>query len=343
MFLKLQRYPTLFKIKLNLNVPRKAKKTKYKYNVDKLIKLFKKYGFLPHVSQITGIPAVNLRNILVKEFGVGLTELRKKLGINRRCLKRRDLDKNAKRYQQVKEIYERLGTLEKVGKELNLTRERVRQILKKGEKYGVLNYVLNREKRFKEISQKHNRDSIINEIKVFINPPIICKRLGIKSSEFHNLLEYFEIDYREYRKLAYMSKRAGDYTKIVDILGHHPTATEMVSKREWRTVWAAIDRYWGNISNFRKEFGIEVQKYVNSAVYFKNALEKRKQLKDGKKNKLFNFIKEKNPVSSGVIIGELGFSSATLSIYLRELLSENLISRVGIGSQTKYVVNKQAQ
>jgi hypothetical protein len=334
---------TLFKIKLNLNVPRKVKKTKYKYNIDKLIKLFKKHGFLPHISQITGIPTFNLRNILIKEFGVGLTELRKKLGINRRCLKRRDLDKNAKRYQQVKEIYERLGTLDKVGKELNLTKERVRQLLQKGAKYGVFNYVLNREKRFKDISQKYNRDSIINEIKSSINPPLICERLGVKSSEFRNLLKYFEIDYSEYRKLALMGKYMNRYSQIVDALGHHPTTTEMVSRREWRTVWGAIDRHWGSMGNFRKEFGIEVQKYTNSAVYLKHAWEKRRQLKDEKKNKLFNFIKERNLVSSGIIIDELEFSSASISNYLRELLGENLISKVGIGSQTKYVVNDQTQ
>lgn len=330
---------TLFKIKLNLNVPRKAKKTKYKYNVGKLIKLFKKYGFLPHVSQITGIPAVNLRNILVKEFGVGLTELRKKLGINRRCLKRRDLDKNAKRYQQVKEIYERLGTLEKVGKELNLTRERVRQLLQKGAKHGVFDYVLNREKRFKDISQKYNRDSIINEIKSSINPPIICERLGVKSSEFHNLLEYFEIDYSEYRKLALKGKYMNKYSQIVDTLGHHPTTTEMVGKREWRTVWGAIFRNWGNMSNFRKEFGIEIPKRRWPLKVQERWKEQRIQ-KDKRIQEILELLKNSNGLSNTELATRFNIGSNSFYTgYIDKMLKSGMIRKIGANSNARYIIN----
>lgn len=321
----------------------KGKDRGYTYSLKKIVRLFKKYGFLPDVSKVSGIPINNLRHILTKEFDMGLFELRKKLGIRKSCLKWRDLEKNSSRYQQVKEAYERLGTLAKAGEELHLTRERVRQILNQGEKRGIFIYELNREKRFREILQKYDRESLIKEIKILVSPSKICIKLGIRQSDFKKLLDYFNIEYKEYRLLAVMGKTLEKYSQIVDMLGHHPSTTEMNSRRDWRTVWGAIDRYWDNMNNFRKEFGIEIPKFrihPNTVAFWKQALEKRKQIKKEKKDKLLNLIKELQPISSGSIQKSLDIRGGTLAIYLKQLLQENLISRIGTGNRVKYVVNE---
>lgn len=332
----------LFKIKLDLDIPRKAKKTKYKYNIDKLVRLYKKHGFLPYVSKITGIPTHSLYGMLTKHFGMKLFEVRKKLGIRRSCLKRRDLERNSSRYQQIKEAYERLGTLAKAGEELHLTRERVRQILNQGEKRGVFIYELNREKRFREILQKYDRGSLIKEIRMLISPSRICMKLGIKISDFKKLLEYFTIEYKEYHLSAVMGKTAEKYSQIVDAIGHHPTTTEMNTKTEWRAIWGAIDRYWGNIDNFRKEYGIEKPKqkvHTNTLLAFQKSKEKRNLIKKEKIEKVIYLIKQKGPISLALIRNKLVLKPAMAWIYIRELLEKGLISKTGKGNQVRYMTN----
>jgi molybdenum-dependent DNA-binding transcriptional regulator ModE len=143
----------------------KVKDRSFSYSIKKIIRLFKKYGFLPYVSKLTGIPSYHLRKILTKEFGMGLFELRKKLGVRRAYLKRRAIERNVTRYQQVRQVYERTGTLRKAAKELNLSAERVRQILTSGKKLGIFDYET-RGEYFKRLKHDLKRDDLIKEIKL---------------------------------------------------------------------------------------------------------------------------------------------------------------------------------
>lgn len=317
----------------------KAKDSGYTYSLKKIVRLFKKYGFLPDVSKITGIPKHSLYGMLTKHFGMKLFEVRKKLGIRRSCLKRRDLEKNSSRYQQIKEAYERLGTLAKAGEEFHLTRERVRQILNQGEKRGVFIYELNREKRFREISQKYDRGSLIKEIRMLISPTRICMKLGIKISDFKKLLEYFTIEYKDYRLLAVMGKTAEKYSQIVDVLGHHPSTTEMNSRTDWRTVWGAIDRNWGNMSNFRKEFGIEIPKRRWPLKVQKRWKEQRIQ-KDRRIQEILELLKNSNGLSNTELATRFNIDSNSFhSGYIYKMLKSGLIRKIGPNSNARYIIN----
>ena len=105
-----------------------------------------------------------------------------------------------------------------------------------------------------------------------------------------------------------------------------------------------IRRQWGNIENFRNEFGINKPKFrlhPNTTMVLGKRHEKRRLIKKRKKEVLLRFIEEKGPVKSGLISKELGVKPASLWIYLNELIRENLILRVGIGAHSEYIRIKQ--
>ena len=61
-------------IKKQVRFIKRKSQVKAAYNLKKIVRLFKKYGFLPDVSKAIGIPTISLRNILTKEFGMGLND-----------------------------------------------------------------------------------------------------------------------------------------------------------------------------------------------------------------------------------------------------------------------------
>ena len=327
----------------NANPKKIVKYQEYRYalGLKKIVRLFKKYGFLPDVARATGIPAASLREILIKEFGMGLFELRQKLGIRKSCLKRRALDRKASRFQQVKEAYERLGTLEKTGKELGLTRQRVSQILLKGKQLGLFSYE-RKAGNLRILKRELSREILIKDIELLCSEAKICLKYNINEKKLKSLLKYFNIDFKEYQRAARAGRYIQGYSKIVDALGYHPTTTELNSRPEWRKIWVGIDRYWGTIDKFRDEFGIEKPKqkvHPNSIVGFKKAAEKKILAKQQKKEEVYNLIKKEGSVSRKVIMYKLGFKSAMTWIYLRELIQANRIMQTGSGNQIKYIAN----
>jgi len=323
--------------------PTEIKSKKYHLDVacrELVIRYMKKYYSIKKVSEVLGIPHYSVRNFLFSKYNCNtISQLRKRMRI-KRIPSANKIDK----LKKVKEVYDRCLTLQKAAEELGITRERVRQLLREGERLGLFKYEVYREKRIEELLQKYDRNSLVKEIKMFISPSKICLKLNITHNEFKKLLDYFSIDYQEYRRLARMGKCLEEYSLIVDTLGHHPTTTEMNSRKEWRLTWRKISRLWGNIENFRKEFGIEKPKqrvHPNSMAAFRRAAkiraEKMKLVKEERKRRLLNLIKEKGPLSFESIYDRLKSSSGTILRYLNGLAKEGLILRVGKGRQAKYI------
>ncbi|HUU49843.1 MAG TPA: hypothetical protein VMW81_02650 [Nitrospinota bacterium] len=318
-------------IKLNYEYWRKEE-------TKRIVKLLKKSYSIKDVAKSMNMSFMTIRNMLFAEYKCNnITQLRKKLKI-KRPLSQKKIEK----LKKVKKLYDKLHTLQKTANALGITRERVRQLLRDGEKYGIFKYEIFREKKFEELLQIYNRDYLVREIKTTISPSKICLRLGITEREYYNLLEYYNIDSKEYRRLARMGKWVEKYTQIVDTLGHHPSTYEMSTRKDWKTVWSKITKYWGNIDNFRKEFGIEKPKHKihpNTRQAWKNMIERKKEIKRENKRKMLDIIKEDGPIGSKSIMNKFGFKRANVLIYINELLEENLITRIGSNVSTKYIAN----
>jgi len=250
--------------------------------------------------------------------------------------------RQARKLNKVFDLYSDLGTLEAVAKELNITRERVRQLLNRGQEYNLFKYVTTRELRMTQLIKRVKKDQLVSEINK--SPKIfdICSALDINISDYHKLVKYYKINAQEYfydsRKRKYLTK----YSRIVDYLGHHPSTTEMQRRREWRYIYTAIARIWGSTEHFRSEFGIEKPPFrfhPNTLKAWQRSLENRVRRKKAKKIKVLDLIKLHKMNDVKTISKALNLSEPSVGIYLSELVDEKQLTKVKIGTKNKYMLN----
>lgn len=244
----------------------------------------------------------------------------------------------------VKRLYDEYGTLEKVGSLLRLTRERVRQILEKGNKYHFFTYELTRDKEFREVVLRISKDQLTHQIKNTQNKFDICTNLEIDINDFFKLIGHYNIDINGYRQDARFKRYITDYSQIVNILGRHPSTTELQRRKEWRKVWAGIDRLWGGIDRFRTEFGIEKPKvslHPNTINGFNQARKNRVAIKEIKVDSLYKLIQENGPLSCRKLSEILKYSYQNTYCYLRGMIEKDKIEQIGKGSFMQYRVKLQ--
>lgn len=242
-----------------------------------------------------------------------------------------------------KNLYDQYGTLEEVGKQLSLTKERVRQLLIKGQEYQLFKYELTREKDFNDLINKVSKEKFIGAIKNNPDKYSICSELNIGARSYFKLSKFYQIEINDYANDARQKKYLIRYSNIVEALGHHPSTTEMNKRPNWRATWMAIDRIWGSIEKFRRAYGIEKPEFKihpNTVVAFQKSLEKKVQQRREKVSQIKNLIINGGPISTNNISKILGLKVPTVFNYITRLLNENMIRRVGNGRTIKYIAVK---
>ena len=242
----------------------------------------------------------------------------------------------------IKSLYDQYKTLDRVGQKLDLTRERVRQLLNQGQKYKLFRYEQARITDFKNVIARVSKDELIKSI--YDNPKrfVVCSALNITVTDLFKLLKHYKIDLGDYRYDVRQKKYLLRYSKIVDYLGHHPSTTEMQKVSNWRATWAAISRIWGSFDRFRLEFGIEKPKYnihPNTILGFAKARQKRQEIKNSKIERVIRLISTKGTISSRQIQLATGYSRSAVSKYLHDLIDQKMITRNGIRVNTVYTFN----
>lgn len=249
---------------------------------------------------------------------------------------------NQSQYQKIlvaKNLYDQLGTLEEVAKILNITRERVRQLLNNGERHNLFRYELTRKKQFKDLISRISKEDFINAINLSNkNYQSIAEVLHINFNEYCKLVKHYGFDLKDYRVQASYKRYLDRYSQIVEYLGHHPSTTEMLSRSDWRSTSAGISRLWGGFRNFRKEYGIErprIRIHPNTSRSFKNFLEMKKQQKNHKLELIVNLL-QGNPLSVVRIAKILCINKSTLDVYMRELVSQGKVHKMYLGRRVAY-------
>jgi len=156
------------------------------------------------------------------------------------------------RLTRVHQLYKQRGTLEAAGRELGLTRERVRQLLVKGSRLGLFDYrpldypYVPKEKLVADYlhSQSLSRVAQLNQV-----PTSYLRKLLTA----HRITEG---DLASYRTEARRSKALAQYNRLVDSLGRHPTTTELQETPQGRSLNARIRRLWGSMDAFREHLNI---------------------------------------------------------------------------------------
>ena len=238
------------------------------------------------------------------------------------------------RMKLVKRLYDEYGTLEKVGSLLRLSRERVRQILNKGQKYGLFTYQLTRDRKFDEVLNKIDGERLRVLLSTTKNQFDVCSNLGIDISTLQRLIKYYNIDLVSYKQDARYKRYLVEYSEMVRVLGYHPSTTIMQRRKEWRKIWAGIVRLWGSFDRFRAEFGIEKPKHSmhpNTLKAWQRAKERRMAHKKEKVENVYKIIAEHGPLTCKKISYQ----------YVKDMVKKNKIKKLGKGNRIKYGLNIQ--
>lgn len=245
------------------------------------------------------------------------------------------------RMRLVKKLYDEYGTLDKVGSLLRLTRERVRQILNKGQKYGLFTYQLTRDKKFDEVLNKIGKEQLKELIRTTRNQFDMCSKLEIDINTLQRLIKYYNIDLESYKQDARYRRYLTEYSEIVKILGYHPSTTVLQHNRKWRRIAAGIDRLWGGFDRFRSEFGIERPKHSmhpNTLAAWNLAKQRRMAKKREKVESVYKIVKEMGTISCRKISEITGFRTQNVNLYLNSMIEDRRIKRIGKGIKIKYKI-----
>lgn len=244
-------------------MPHTMSRPYYKPNHEILTRLRKRVGNpvdLLEISSRSGVTPSTLRKILAggpvsrfveKKIGPVLEEE----GNVRPALWKRS---SVERLLEVYRLYQQKGTLQAVGGELGLSRERVRQLLRIGMEAGLFEYKPSN-RLTREISI--TKEKILDDYECLLNLKAVAQANKVSRSHLCRLLKFHRIadcDLKQRRIAGKKRLCIARYDTVVRSLGYHPTTTELQQVRSTRSIGAQIRKFWGSIDVFRAERGIEL-------------------------------------------------------------------------------------
>lgn len=261
--------------------------------------------------------------------------------------KRKLSDEQKEKIIKTKKLYDELGTLAEVGKKIRLTRERVRQILERGNHYGIIEYKTTSLKGFDDLAKKLKKDELEKLIIKYGSKQKVIyylkNKIKINMNYLNALINLYNIDF-QYLLLQHKKNRCYfEYNEMVREIGSHPTTTVMNRHPKWRSLWSRISRFWGNINNFRKEFGIPIpcRGNPNFKEDTKRGREKyfaeRQRIKSKKIQKIIQFIESNSPVTRRQIQIFLNVSPGVTDRFIKELVIEDKIDWMVDGNRYLYL------
>ena len=156
------------------------------------------------------------------------------------------------RWRTIHALYKQLGTLEAVGKQVGLTRERVRQILNKGKNSGLFEY---NPYGYPFVS----KEKLIEDCKKAPSLAVVARLNNISTAYLDKLFTAYSIneeDLTTYRFEARRVRCIEQFSSFAEHIGHPPNTTELQRTGKGRALYNRITRYWGSIDNFRAQLNI---------------------------------------------------------------------------------------
>ncbi len=240
---------------------------------------------------------------------------------------------------KIKRLYDTSNSLTEVGKQLGLTRERIRQILERGNNYGIIEYKPPVLKGFDDLVKKLKKEEITKQFikygskKRLLNS--MKNKYKISQQYLDALIKLYDIDI-EYLTLLYKKNRCfSEYKEMVQEIGFHPTTTIMARRSKWRSLWARIGRLWGDVDAFRKEFGIPIP--IKGNPNFREDMRRgREKRKNEDMNELLQFIEDNSPVSRKQIQISLNWKTGKTEKYTNEIVEKDKIDWMFDGKKYLY-------
>ncbi|MDO8734461.1 MAG: hypothetical protein Q7K21_04815, partial [Elusimicrobiota bacterium] len=131
-----------------------------KNTIIKIKELYEKHHSIPKVAKKINLSENKIRNILKKGEYYNLfkfNELKKKVHLFS--------EDKIDRIKMAKQLYDKYHSLDKVGINMKISKERVRQLLKLGEKFYLFEYKTYGKTRFEELRRHYDKTCIVRAIK----------------------------------------------------------------------------------------------------------------------------------------------------------------------------------
>jgi ribosomal protein S14 len=151
--------------------------------------------------------------------------------------------------------YQELGTLAGVGRELGLSRERVRQLIQSGVNLSLFEYRKRKELPVINLS----RESFLEDFQNLLQLRLVAKKNGISLRQLNQLLKAYGISHQELETAKFQGhqiKTILEYYTLVNQKGHHLSTTDLQRIPGGRYLSFKITRLWGSIQKFRKDLRI---------------------------------------------------------------------------------------
>jgi len=149
-------------------------------------------------------------------------------------------------------MYERLGSLGAVGKEVGLTRERVRQLLVKGTQRGLFSY---NPRRYPVVP----KEQIIEAYTRIQSISRVARLNRVSENHLKKLLVEYAIEKPQLARYRLEGRRArcrAEYLQMVEQAGRHLSSGDLHRYQAGLALYARIIRCWGSIHAFRRALKI---------------------------------------------------------------------------------------
>src|SRR5262245_5457313 len=229
---------------------------------EKVKALIDELGSLELAAAALSVRPSTLRKVLLGRSlsGPALAKLRRSLDVppdaNDVTATKARLHEHAQRHQarlrSIYDLYRRLGTLEAVGRNVGLTRERVRQLLVSGTKLGFFKY---QPREYPYIA----KDKLLADYRVSLSLDKVAELNNVPTAYISKLLTAYRVRRNELRAIGKEGRKdrcIEEYRAITSQLSHHPTTTELQSTPKGHSLNARIVRLWGSTDAFRETLNI---------------------------------------------------------------------------------------
>lgn len=237
-------------------------------------------------------------------------------------------------------LYEKYGTLEAVGRQMGLTRERVRQLLVKGSQLRLFEY------KRKPLEYPYvSKEKLITDYAHFLSLGKVAQINRISLDYLRKLLTAYSITQSDLTSCAKEARKARcveRYNRIMDQLGHHPTTTELQATSEGRTLHSRIRKLWGSIDAFRLELNIPKPPQGSRSIR-----EDTRQWKEQRQRLAFiirmqhldlirECLAESGPLAASQIVYECNLKRLRVWKLLGLLMATGEVVRVGASATARY-------
>lgn len=158
----------------------------------------------------------------------------------------------ARKFRSIYQLYLAKRSLAGVGKELGLSRERIRQLLEEGNRLGLFKYRrLNRNPQFRV-----PKDKIIKDFQKVLHLNKVADLNHITGFQLKRLLAAYHITRKALTAIRLKARKEKcriEYHAVMNELGHQPSAMELRKSEGGQKLYSKIIRLWHSYHKFRLE------------------------------------------------------------------------------------------